>query len=40
VFYDKQAGPIGLFIVLRDPDRADRMVVGFTITYALSTYHH
>ena len=31
---------MGLFIVPRDPHLADRMVVGFTTTYTISTYHH
>ena len=31
---------VGLFIVPRDPHGVDGMVVGFTTSYAISTYHH
>ena len=31
--------PVG-FIITRDRHRRDRMVVAFTTTFAIRTYHH
>ena len=40
MFIQFMSASVPLIHACRDHRGSDRMVVGFTITYAISTYHH